>query len=59
MAWPCREEIYPGPRMAEARAAHVEVARVIAAFEPVTMVADPERSRRASRPGEGQRVPQE
>jgi agmatine deiminase len=41
VAWPCREEIYPGPRMAEARAAHAEVARAIAHFEPVTVIANP------------------
>ena len=31
VAWPCRDEIYPGPRMAEARAAHAEVARALLA----------------------------
>lgn len=41
VAWPCRDEIYPGPRMAEARAAHAEVARAIARFEPVTVIANP------------------
>jgi agmatine deiminase len=41
MCWPCRDEIYPGRRMAEARAAHVEVARTIQRFEPVTMIARP------------------
>ena len=34
VAWPCRDEIYPGPRMAEARAAHAEVARAIARVPP-------------------------
>jgi agmatine deiminase len=41
LAWPCREQIYPGRLMAEARAAHAEVARTIARFEPVTMIANP------------------
>ena len=41
MCWPCRDEIYRGPRMAEARAAHAEVARTIQRFEPVTMIARP------------------
>ena len=41
MCWPCREEIYPGRLLAEARAAHAEVARTIQRFEPVTMIARP------------------
>ena len=41
MCWPCREEIYPGELMAEARAAHSEVARTVARFEPVTMIVRP------------------
>jgi agmatine deiminase len=41
MCWPCRPQIYPGRLMAEAKAAHAEVARTIAAFEPVTMIAPP------------------
>ncbi|MEO6156524.1 MAG: agmatine deiminase family protein [Ilumatobacteraceae bacterium] len=39
MCWPCREAIYPGPLMAEACAAHAEVARTVARYEPVTMIA--------------------
>lgn len=39
LAWPTREEIYPGSLMAEARAAHAELARAIARYEPVTMIA--------------------
>jgi agmatine deiminase len=42
MCWPTREQIYPGPLLAEARRAHAELARTIARFEPVTMIADPE-----------------
>ncbi len=41
MCWPCREAIYPGALMGEARAAHAEVARTIQRFEPVTMIARP------------------
>jgi agmatine deiminase len=41
MCWPCRPQIYPGALMAEACAAHAEVARTIAGFEPVTMIAPP------------------
>jgi agmatine deiminase len=41
IAWPCRDEIYPGPLMAEARDAHAQLAQAIARFEPVWMVADP------------------
>lgn len=38
MAWPCRRELWRG-RIAAARRAYAAVARVIAAFEPVTMIA--------------------
>jgi agmatine deiminase len=41
MCWPTRREIYPGGLMREARAAHAEVARTIARFEPVSMIANP------------------
>jgi agmatine deiminase len=41
MAWPCRDEIYPGALMDEARDAHAQLAQVIARHEPVWMVADP------------------
>jgi agmatine deiminase len=41
MCWPTRREIYRGVLMTEARAAHAEVARTIAAFEPVSMIASP------------------
>jgi len=37
MAWPCRHELWRD-RLAAVRAAHAEVARAIARFEPVTMV---------------------
>lgn len=38
MAWPCREALWAG-RIAEARAAYAELAKVIAVYEPVTMIA--------------------
>jgi agmatine deiminase len=47
MAWPCREELW-GERMAEARQAYAEVARAIAEFEPVTMIARPDLTAEAS-----------
>ena len=47
MAWPCREELW-GERLDEARAAYADVARAIADFEPVTMVARPEQVAGAS-----------
>jgi agmatine deiminase len=40
MAWPCREEIWDG-RIEETRQAYAEVARAIAEFESVTMIANP------------------
>jgi agmatine deiminase len=41
MAWPCREALW-GERLDAAREASAEVARAIATFEPVTMIANPE-----------------
>ena len=41
MAWPCREALW-GEGLAAARDATAEVAKAIAAFEPVTMVANPD-----------------
>ena len=41
IAWPCRDEIYPGALMAEAREAHARLAEAIARFEPVWVIADP------------------
>lgn len=41
MAWPCRDELW-GERIDAARTAYAEVAKTIAQFEPVTMVARPE-----------------
>ena len=40
MCWPARQELY-GELMPEAEAAHAEVARTIAGFEPLTMIAAP------------------
>jgi agmatine deiminase len=39
MCWPARADLY-GPLLAEAEAAHAEVASTIAGYEPVTMIAD-------------------
>lgn len=41
MCWPTRVGLYPGELFARAEAAHAEVARTIAGFEPVTMIAAP------------------
>jgi agmatine deiminase len=41
IGWPCRDEIYPSPLLAEAREAHALVARAIAPYEPVWMLAPP------------------
>jgi agmatine deiminase len=40
MCWPARASLY-GELMTEARAGHAEVARTVARFEPVTMIAAP------------------
>lgn len=55
LCWPARDAIYPGPLRAEAEAAHAEVARTIARFEPVTVIANPgaEAARAAERCGPG------
>jgi agmatine deiminase len=47
MGWPCRTELW-GERMTAARQAYAEVARAIAAYEPVTMLARPELTAEAS-----------
>jgi agmatine deiminase len=47
MAWPCRAEHW-GERIAAARQAHAEVAKAIATFEPVTMIARPDLAAEAS-----------
>jgi agmatine deiminase len=41
MAWPCRASMW-GERLGAARAAFAEVARTVARFEPVTMIARPD-----------------
>ena len=41
MAWPCRNELW-GERMSEACHAYAELAKTIATFEPVTMIARPD-----------------
>ena len=47
MCWPAREELY-GDLFAEAERAHAEVARTIARFEPVTVIADQRHVERAA-----------
>jgi agmatine deiminase len=46
MAWPAREEIWE-ERFDQAKADYAEIANAIAAFEPVTMVADPSQRKQA------------
>ena len=48
MAWPCHKDTF-GPIFVEARAAYAAVAREIARFEPVTMIARPEHASNARR----------
>src|SRR5437764_5311085 len=40
MGWPCRRELW-GETIEQARADYAAVANAIAAFEPVTMIANP------------------
>jgi agmatine deiminase len=47
IAWPCRDEIYPGALLAEARDAHALLARAIAPYEPVWMLAPPDQAEAA------------
>ena len=47
MAWPCREEHW-GERLTAARQACAAIAKAIAAFEPVTMIARPDLAAEAS-----------
>lgn len=57
IAWPCRDEIYPGALMDEARDAHAQLAQAIARFEPVWVIADPADAEGAvARCGEGTTV---
>jgi len=48
MAWPCRRSAF-GARLEAARAAYASVARAIAVFEPLTMLANPSDVPEASR----------
>jgi agmatine deiminase len=41
MAWPCREELW-GSRLEDARRVTADVAKAVAEFEPVTIIARPE-----------------
>jgi agmatine deiminase len=47
MAWPCRSELW-GERMAAARQICAELAKTIATYEPVTMIARPDLTAEAS-----------
>lgn len=47
MAWPCREELW-GDRLEAARQVTAEIAKAIAVFEPVTMLARPDLTASAS-----------
>ena len=48
MGWPCRAELW-GETIAQARSDYATVANAIAAFEPVTMIANPGEDARAAR----------
>ncbi|MGA9856229.1 MAG: agmatine deiminase family protein [Solirubrobacteraceae bacterium] len=48
MGWPCRSELW-GETLEQARADYAAVANAIAAFEPVTMIANPGAEARAAR----------
>ncbi|HYZ81840.1 MAG TPA: agmatine deiminase family protein [Solirubrobacteraceae bacterium] len=48
MGWPCRTELW-GETMEQARADYAAVANAIAAFEPVTMIANPGQDAAAAR----------
>jgi agmatine deiminase len=48
MGWPCRLELW-GPKLAKARADYATVANAVAAFEPVTMIANPGADAHAAR----------
>jgi agmatine deiminase len=50
MAWPCRSALWETQeRMGRARMAYAQVARAIATFEPVTMLARPQDAKEAER----------
>lgn len=42
VVWPTRDAVYTGSLLDEARDAHAELARAMARFEPVTMIANPD-----------------
>jgi agmatine deiminase len=49
MGWPCNPLSYPDAQIEAARDAYANVARGIARFEPVTMIANPEHAEEAAR----------
>jgi agmatine deiminase len=48
MGWPCRRDLW-GPTLGQAREDYATVANAIAAFEPVTMIANPGEDAQAAR----------
>ena len=56
IAWPAREEAWRGTTIEQARAVHAQVVAAIAAFEPVTLVADPAHVDEARRRVSGENV---
>src|SRR5215213_230131 len=49
IAWPAREAAWRGTTIEAARDVHAEVVAAVAAFEPVTLVADPGQAKDAKR----------
>jgi agmatine deiminase len=49
IAWPAREAAWPGTTIEQARDVHAQIVAAIAAFEPVTLVADPAHAKDAKR----------
>ncbi len=56
IAWPAREDAWRGTTIEAARQAHAQVVAAIAAFEPVTLVADPAHADDARRRVTGENV---
>lgn len=49
IAWPAREEAWRGATIEQARDVHAHVVAAISAFEPITLVVDPEHKKDAKR----------
>jgi len=56
IAWPAREEAWRGATIEQAREVHAQIVAAIAAFEPVTLVVDPEHAADARRRVTAERV---